>query len=152
MDKITALFDKLDLTKLVPEMDTLLEKMQWVAGVAVMVGPLAMLFLGLWYLLLPPKEANYSAGFRTWFGMGSVEAWRMTQKIAGFTWIGCGVILSVVMWFVRRGFAGMELMDMAGKAFTCLLWQVGVAAFSYVAICVTVTILFDNRGIRRGRK
>lgn len=152
MEKITALFDKLDLAKLVPEMDTLLEKMQWIAGVAVMVGPLVMLFLGLWYLLLPPKEANYSAGFRTWFGMGSEEAWRMTQKIAGFAWIGCGVVLSVVMWIISRGFANMELMDVAGKAFTCLLWQVGVAVVSYVAICLTVTILFDSRGIRRGRK
>ena len=152
MEKITALFDKLDLAKLVPEMDTLLEKMQWIAGVAVMVGPLVMLFLGLWYLLLPPKEANYSAGFRTWFGMGSPEAWRTTQKIAGFAWIGCGVILTVVMWFISRGFANMELMDVAGKAFTCLLWQVGVAVVSYVVICLTVTILFDSRGIRRGRK
>ena len=152
MEKITALFDKLDLAKLVPEMDTLLEKMQWIAGVAVMVGPLVMLFLGLWYLLLPPKEANHSAGFRTWFGMGSEEAWRMTQKIAGYAWIGCGVVLSVVMWIISRGFANMELMDVAGKAFMCLLWQVGVAVVSYVGICLTVTILFDSRGIRRGRK
>ena len=84
--------------------------------------------------------------------MGSPEAWRMTQKIAGFAWVGCGLVLSIVMWLIRKGFAGMDLMEVAGKAFTCLLWQVGVAAVSYVVICIIATILFDSRGIRRGKK
>ena len=152
MEKITVFFEKLDLAKLVPQMDTLLEKLQLVARIAVMVGPLVMLVLGLWYLLLPPKEANYSAGFRTWFGMGSVEAWRTTQKIAGFAWTGCGLILSVVMWFVYRGFAAEDLMQVASKAFTCVMWQAVVAAVSYVLICVATIVLFDRKGDRRWKK
>ena len=152
MEKITALFEGIDLTKLVPQMDTLLEKLQWVARVAVMAGPVVMLVFGLWYLLLPPKEANYGAGFRTFFGMGSVEAWRMSQKIAGFAWTGCGLVLCVVMWIISRGFAAGELMDVAGKALLCLVWQVGVALVSYIAVAVTMTILYDSRGCRRGRR
>lgn len=152
MEKITALFESLDLAKLVPQMDVLLEKMVWVVRVAVMAGPIVMLVFGLWYLLLPPKEANYGAGFRTWFGMGSVEAWRLTQKIAGFAWTGCGLVLCVVMWFVSRGFVGGDAMTMAGKALICLLWQVGVALVSYIAISVTMMVLYDSRGYRRGRK
>lgn len=152
MEKITALFEGIDLTKLVPQMDTLLEKLQWVAKIAVMVGPIVMLVFGLWYLLLPPKEANYGAGFRTWFGMGSEKAWRMTQKIAGFAWTGCGLVLSVVMWFVSRGFAGGDPMEVAGIALKCIIWQVGVALVSYIAVAVTMTILYDSRGYRRGRK
>ena len=152
MEKITALFEGIDLTKLVPQMDTLLEKLQWVARVAVMAGPVVMLVFGLWYLLLPPKEANYGAGFRTFFGMGSVEAWRMSQKIAGFAWTGCGLVLCVVMWIISRGFATGELMDVAGKALLCLVWQVGVALVSYIAVAVTMTVLYDSRGCRRGRR
>ena len=152
MEKITALFEKLDLTKLVPQMDTLLEKMQFVAGFAVIIGPLVMLSLGLWYLLIPPKEANHSAGFRTWFGMGSVEAWLLTQKIAGFTWAGCGLILTIVMWIIRGKFVGMELMEVASTAFTCLLWQVGVAAVTYVLICIATVVLFDRKGDFRWKK
>ena len=149
MDKITALFEGFDLTKLVPEMDILLEKLLLIVRIAVMAGPLVMLLLGLWYFLIPPKEANHSAGFRTWFGMGSVVAWRATQKIAGVAWSSCGLILSVVMWFVSRGFAGMDAMQMANAAFSCLLWQIGVALISYVGICIVVTILYDSKGRRR---
>ena len=152
MDKITALFEKLNPAKLVPQMDTLLETLQLVATFAVMAGPLVMLFLGLWYLLVPPKEANHSAGFRTWFGMGSVVAWRKTQKIAGFAWGICGLILSVVMWLISRGFGNMDALQMADMAFSCVLWQIGVALISYLGICVVVTALYDSKGRHRWKK
>ena len=136
MEKLTEIFEKLDLAKLVPPMDTLLDKLLWIAKVAVMAGPIVMLVFGLWYLLLPPKEANYGAGFRTWFGMGSVEAWRMTQRIGGTVWSACGLVLAVVMWFVSRGFAGGDPMVVAEKAVTCLVWQVAVAFISYIAVWI----------------
>ena len=152
MEKITAFFEGIDLTKLVPQLDTLLDKLLWVAKVAVMAGPVVMLVFGLWYLLLPPKEANYGAGFRTWFGMGSVEAWRMTQKIAGFAWTGCGLVLCVIMWIISRGFAAGDPMAVAGKALICILWQAGIALVSYIAISIVMLVLYDSRGYRRGRK
>ena len=152
MEKLTEIFEKLDLTKLVPPMDTLLDKLLWIAKVAVLAGPIVMLVFGLWYLLLPPKEANYGAGFRTWFGMGSVEAWRMTQRIGGTVWSACGLVLAVVMWFVSRGFAGGDPMVVAEKAVTCLVWQVAVAFISYIAVWIVMMVLFDSRGCRRGRR
>ena len=152
MEKLTEIFEKLDLAKLVPPMDTLLDKLLWIAKVAVMAGPIVMLVFGLWYLLLPPKEANYGAGFRTWFGMGSVEAWRMTQRIGGIVWSACGLVLAVVMWFISRGFAGGDPMVVAEKAVTCLVWQVAVAFISYIAVWIVMMFLFDSRGCRRGRR
>lgn len=152
MEKLTEIFEKLDLAKLVPPMDTLLDKLLWIAKVAVMAGPIVMLVFGLWYLLLPPKEANYGAGFRTWFGMGSVEAWRMTQRIGGTVWSACGLVLAVVMWFISRGFAGGDPMVVAEKAVTCLVWQVAVAFISYIAVWIVMMFLFDSRGCRRGRR
>ena len=152
MDKITALFEKLDLTKLVPQMDSLLDKLQIVTTVALLIGPAVMLFLGLWYLLTPPKEANHYAGFRTWFGMGSVRAWRATQKIAGMVWGGCGLILSVIMWLISRGFDKLDVMQMADRAFICLLWQIGVALVTYIGISIVAMVLFDSRGRRRTEK
>ena len=152
MDKITALFEKIDLTKLVPPLDPMLDKVQTVATVALMVGPLLMLLFGLWYLLLPPKEANHSAGFRTWFGMGSVRAWRATQKIAGIVWGGCGLVLSVVMWLISRSFDKLDAMQMAERAFSCLIWQIGIALITYIGISIAVMFLFDSKGRRRGQK
>ena len=152
MDKITALFEKLDLTKLVPPLDPMLDKVQLIATVALMVGPLVMLLFGLWYYLLPPKEANHSAGFRTWFGMGSVTAWRTTQKIAGAVWGICGLVLSVVMWFISRGFDKLNVMQVAERAFSCLIWQIGIALITYIGISIAVMFLFDSKGRRRGQK
>lgn len=150
MEKLTAFFEKIDLAKMIPPMDALLDKLQLIATVALMVGPLVMLFLGLWYFLVPPKEANHSAGFRTWFGMGSVSAWRTSQKLAGMVWGSCGLIMTVVMWIISRGFQKLEIMEMANRAFTCLLWQIGVALITYIGISAVITILFDGKGRRRG--
>ena len=152
MDKITALFEKIDLTKLVPPLEPMLDKVQMIATVALMAGPLVMLLFGLWYFLLPPKEANYSAGFRTWFGMGSVRAWRATQKIAGAVWGICGLILSVVMWLISRGFDKLDVMQTAERAFSCLLWQIGIALITYIGISLTAMVLFDSKGRRRKEK
>ena len=149
MEKLTAFFEKIDLAKLVPEMDALLGGALWVARAAVLAGPVVMLVFGLWYLLIPPKEANYGAGFRTWFGMGSVEAWRMTQKIAGYVWSGCGLVLLVVMWLISRRFYGGDAMQVASTAFTCLIWQAAIALVTYFGISITAAILFDSRGRRR---
>lgn len=149
MEKITAILDALDLTKLVPAMDTLLEKVQLITSVALLVGPVVLLLLGLWFFLLPPKEANHRAGFRTWFGMGSVEAWRFTQKLAGIVWGAMGLIFTVVMGIICHGFATKELMDVVDTAFLCLLWQVVLVVVSYVAICLVVMILYDSKGRRR---
>lgn len=149
MDKITALFEAIDLTKLVPEMDTLLGKVQTVTSVALMIGPIVMLIFGLWYFFLPPKEANYKAGFRTWFGMGSVEAWRFTQKLAGIVWGGLGLILSVIMLILCLGFGEKQLMEIANTALICLLWQAGLALISYLVICLIVTFRYNSLGYPR---
>ncbi len=149
MEKITAFFDTLDFTKAVPEMDALLQTVQTVTSVAVLIGPVIMLLLGLWYFFLPPKEANHRAGFRTWFGMGSVEAWLFTQKVAGIVLGSLGLILTVVMGIFCLGFKSKELMDVVNTAFMCLLWQVVLAAVAYLSICVITIFRYDSKGLRR---
>lgn len=149
MEKITAIFEKIDLTKLVPQMDTLLGKVQSITSVALLAGPVLMLVLGLWYFFLPPKEANHRAGFRTWFGMGSVEAWRFTQRLAGIVWGGLGLILAAVMAILCLGFGGKTLDQVVNTAFLALIWQVVLALVAYIAICLTVTIRYDSSGKKR---
>lgn len=152
MEKITEIFDKIDLTKAVPEMDSLLALAQKVASLSILIGPVVMLLLGLMYLFLPPKEANHSVGFRTYFGMGSVEAWHFTQKIAGIAWGGVGLVLTVVMVIIYLGYKSKDVMQIAESAVTCLIWQVILAAVIYIGICVVAAIFFDRKGNRRSAK
>jgi uncharacterized membrane protein len=152
MDKITAIFEGLDFAKLLPQMDRLLGVILTVARVAVLIGPIVMVVLGLWYFFLPPKEANHRAGFRTYFGMGSVEAWLFTQKLAGIAIGGAGLVLGVVMVIISVGFGGKDLMVVAESAIRCLIWQAVIALVVYLGISVTAAILFDAKGNRRKEK
>ena len=61
MEKITELLDKLkDLEKLIPKMDKLVEWVHWLISISVRIGPLCILFLGVIYLLIPPRKPTAS--------------------------------------------------------------------------------------------
>ena len=148
MDLITGLFD-MDFAALVPNLNTMLGLIRFLLSILLLAGPLSLLILGFMYRFMAPPEANYKFGFRTYFGMGSVEAWRFTQKLAGIAWGALGLILTVVMFIIRAGYAEKDIMAVAQSAATCLLWQAALAFFCYVGICGAVTILFDHKGNRR---
>ena len=149
MSKITELLDGLDIAKLVPDLEGLLNKVPAIAALAVMIGPVLLLALGLLYLFAPPKEANHKAGFRTYFGMGSVQAWRFTQRIAGIALGGLGLLLTVVMGIICLGFGRLEPIPMLERAMTCLLWETVLAGVAYLTVVILVTVLFDKNGNRR---
>ena len=107
---IKEMMDAFDPAALLPELDTITGKIDLVARIAVMAGPIVILVLGLMYLFLAPKEANYRFGYRTWFGMGSVAAWRFTQRLAGIVLGLLGLVLTVVMFFVVNGFGALAIM------------------------------------------
>lgn len=152
MEKITEILEGIDFSKLVPDLSTFPGTVELIARICVMVGPLVLLVLGLIYLLIPPKEANHKAGFRTYFGMGSVEAWRFTQRLAGIVLGSLGLILSIVMWVISGDFAGMEINLLIHKAAACLVWQIGLVAFCYLGISITAMVMFDRKGNNRWKK
>ena len=106
----------------------------------------------LWWLILPPKEANHSVGYRCYFGMGSVEAWRFTQKLAGILWSALGLLLLIVAVLVSNQFPDMEAMAMLDKAVACILWQAGLIAAVCIVINVVTTIRYDRNGYLRSEK
>ena len=97
---IKSVMDGFDPASLLPDLSKVFGSLVGVCRVAVMIGPVIALILGLAYLFLAPKEANYYFGYRCYFGMGSVRAWRFTQRIAGMILGGLGLILTVIMAIV----------------------------------------------------
>ena len=148
MDFITGLFD-MDFAALVPEMDTLLGVVRVILSLLLLAGPLAMLILGVLYLFMAPPEANYKFGFRTYFGMGSVEAWRFTQKIAGLAYAGLGLILLVIMLIVTISFVGKDSFQITSIAITALIWQVVLVLLARLAVGVLAAVFFTAKGYRR---
>lgn len=149
MELITSVFELLDPAKLVPQLDSFLGKLQTIVIIAVLVGPIVMLVTGAWYLIKPPAEANHKAGFRTYFGMGSVQAWRFTQRLAGFCWGAMGLILTVVSAIVCLLFIGKDALQVMQIATVMLLIQAIAALLCWLAITLIVTVNYDKDGNRR---
>ena len=146
MEKITELLNDFSLEKYIPKLDTLMGWVQWLVSLAIRVGPICILVLGLIHLLIPPKEANRKAGFRTYFGMGSVLAWNFTQRAAGALMVPTGLILTIIA-FVKVGkFSDMDLMTMSGTAFNAIKAQVICALVIYVLMFLLTAVLFNRQG------
>ena len=152
IDSIKELMDGFDPASLLPELDSVFGKIELVCRIAVMVGPVLLIALGLTYLLLSPKEANHHLGYRCYFGMGSVQAWRFTQKFSGVVLGSLGLILTAVMVFMMMSFRGMEVEAMLWRAVKCLIWEAALALLANLAINAAAFFLFDFRGDFRSKK
>ena len=152
IESIKELMDGFDPAALLPDLSKVFSSLEPLCRWAVMIGPVILLLLGLAYLFLAPKEANHYFGYRTYFGMGSVHAWRFTQRLAGVVLGGLGLVLTVVMFVISRSFAGMEVTDMVWRAVNCLAWQAGLVLAANVAIIGAAAFRFDRKGEYRGKK
>ena len=152
IDSIKELMDGFDPASLLPELDTVFGKVELVCRVIVMIGPALLLLLGLIYLFLTPREANHYIGYRCYFGMGSVNAWRFTQRLAGIVFGGLGLVLSIIMLLTIGSFREMAMDAMVWKAARCLLWEGGLALLGHLGIMITAMIVFDRKGNFRRKK
>ena len=151
-EAVKALMDNFDPASLLPDLTTIFGWMELACRAAVLIGPILLVVLGVAYLLLSPKEANYYFGYRTYYGMGSVEAWRFTQRLAGIVLGVLGLVLTGVMLLVSGGFAGMEMSAMVWKALACVGIQAILALIANVAISLVTMLRFDRRGDLRKKK
>ena len=152
IESIKSLMDGFDPAALLPDLSDLFGSLATLCRFAVMIGPVVLLVLGLAYLFLSPREANYYFGYRCYFGMGSVQAWRFTQRMAGMLFGGVGLILTIVMYVISGGFAGMEITQMVWKAAGCLAWQVGITLALTLLINFLAFFFFDAKGNPRRKK
>ena len=152
IDSIKKTLDSLDPAALLPDLPNLFSKAALICRIAVLIGPVILLVLGLAYLFLSPKEANYYFGYRCYYGMGSVRAWRFTQRIAGMILGGLGLILTVIMTVISLNFGSMELSAMVWRALWCLVWEAGLALAATLAVNILAMVFFDGKGNTRRKK
>lgn len=151
LDTVKHLLDGVDPATLLPDVSTVVGKVQLVCTLAILVAPLVMLVLGIAYLFFAPKEANYYFGYRTAFGMGSVSAWRRTQRLAGLVFSILGLLLTVVMLLVSLTLPSRAPMDMVWLAVKCLLWQGALALLSKATINGLTMLHYNYRGTKRNK-
>ena len=149
IQSIKQMMDGFDPATLLPEISTIVGKVQLVCSVAILAAPIIMLFMGLAYLLFAPREANYYFGYRTAFGMGSVSAWRHTQKVAGIIFGGLGLVLTLLMLMICLTLSGREAMDMVWLAVKSLLWEGALGLIAVLSINSIAMYTYDYNGNRR---
>ncbi len=152
IEQMKQLVNEFDFANFIPEVDSILGWVETLVRFFVMAAPICILVFGLFFLFLPPKEANHRAGYRTYFGMGSVEAWLFTQKLAGSLWSVLGAGLLAIALLLTNRFPDMEPMAMVYKAITCILWQIGLSAVLCLLINLVVTCRYDRNGDLRSEK
>lgn len=152
IDDFKSVMDGFDPASLLPELDTILGSLALICRIAVLAGPVLMLLFGLLYIFAAPKEANYHVGYRCYFGMGSVEAWRYTQKLAGIVFAALGVILTVAMLLISGSFLQMETMALLWRAVYCLAAQAILLVLSCLTVNTVVAMRFDSKGVERKKK
>ena len=148
-EDIKVLMDNFDPASLLPDLSSMTGIVATVTRLAVLAGPIVLLIMGLLYFFAAPKEANYRFGYRCYFGMGSEEAWRFTQRVAGILWAALGLVLSLLMLFITGGYGSKEIVDVIGSGLKCLIWEVVLTALSCLAINAAVMLRYDRKGLRR---
>ena len=152
IEDFKGLMDAFEPASLLPELDTVIGKLALLARIVVLIGPVAVLLMGLVYLFAVPKEANYYIGYRCYYGMGSVEAWRFTQRLAGIVFAVLGLVTGIAMVLISSGFAAMDTMDLLWRAVYCVLFEAGSVAIACLSINIVAALRFDGKGNERQKK
>ncbi len=150
MEKENKIIELLDA--IIPKLDMLLSDMRFWMSVAMLIGPILFLAMGAFYYFAAPKEANHRLGYRTYFGMGSVSAWKFTQKIAGMVWGGVGAVLTLVAVIVCIVLGGKEPAEAMSAALTMLIIEAVCALLAFLTVEITVFIRYDVNGNLKNKK
>ena len=148
-NSIKELMDGFDPAALLPEIDSIVGKVQLICSLAILAAPIIMLCMGIAYLFFAPREANYYFGYRTAFGMGSVSAWRHTQKVAGLIFGGLGLILTILMLMICLTLSSRQAMDMVWLAVKCLIWEGVLGLIAKFSINSIALYTYDYNGNKR---
>ena len=146
MDFLKSLISDFDLMALLPEMADVLDWIMTTVSYALVAGPCVLALLGLWYLILPAREANHFVGYRFFWGMGSIKSWKFTQRFAGLVWIILGAYLANQANELRETLMAMEKLDMMYEAIVMILKQISWVVVTCLSINVVIFIIFDFKG------
>ena len=152
IDSIKSVLDGFDPATLLPDLSKVFDSLVPICRIAVLLGPVVLLLLGLSYLILSPKEANYYLGYRCYFGMGSEYAWRFTQRLAGWLFTVTGLVLTIVMFAISAGFSNVDLADMAWKAAACLVVELIASVLLILIVNLSAAFRFDRKGKHRRKR
>ena len=152
IDDLKKALEGSDLGAMLPDLNAIVDTLAPIMRIALLAGPVILLALGLLYLFASPKEANYKFGYQCYFGMGSVYAWRYTQRLAGVLFAAVGLILTLVTLSVTGKFQDMDTMEMLWKTLKWGIAETVIILLTKLTINCIVAFYFDAKGRLRRKK
>lgn len=147
MEKIMDLIKNFDkLGEKVPELNSVLDLVQKATTLAVRIGPICILLFGLIYLFFPPREANHRVGYRTFFGMGSIGAWRFTQFVAGLIMTLSGLVLNGKAKAAAATFNADNMDQILDQTIAVIKPQIVCVVAIFVFMSVITFLMFNFKG------
>ena len=146
MDDILSLLQDFDVANFLPEPDQFLKDLEGWTRFFVLLGPLVLVALGACYYFAPPKEANHAFGFRTYWGMGSVQAWLFAQKLAGMGYMAVGSALTVLMGLISISFRGHAAFSMITTAVICVFIELLIVLALWIILNILIYRAYDKDG------
>lgn len=146
MDFLKTLISDFDLMAMLPDLADLMDWIVKGVNVALIIGPVVLAVMGLWYLLLPSREANHVVGYRFFWGMGSVKSWKFTQRLAGLVWLIMGVRMAREAYERSAQLEALETIELMYTAIETIISQVGTVIISCVIINAVIFLLFNFKG------
>lgn len=152
MDAIMNLIKDFDPAALLPDISFTVGLMVLLSRLITLVIPALLLGFGCLYFFKPIEEANHSFGYRTYFGMGSKEAWRYVQRLAGFVFMILGGVLLLAMIIVNIVLIWKDTITLFTTAAICLVIQAILTALTVLTINILMAVRYDRDGYRRGSR
>ena len=145
MGDLLSLLQDFDIANFLPEPDKFLRSLAGWARLMVLVGPVVLLALGLWYLYGPPGEVRNTVGLRIFHVGDNPKAWRYAKKLAGAAYTALGGGLTVVMLVVSLFFNFLWGMGMITVALICVILELLLLVGVWIAINILVERNFGKR-------
>ena len=146
LDFFKTLLNDFDLMSMLPDLADVMDWIVKLVNLALIIGPVILAVMGLWYFLLPSREANRTVGYRFLWGMGSVKSWKFTQRLAGIVWFYIGYRMASEAYDNRFQLQEMETLDLMYTSIEIMIKQVGIVVVSCLAINAVVFLLFNFKG------
>ena len=140
------------LDAIIPKLDTLIGDMRTWMSLALIIGPVLFIVMGLFYLFLAPPEANHKLGYRTYFGMGSVEAWRFSQRIGGLVYIILGGVMTLGALVAFIILLKSSIPTILTGCAACLVIELILVTLTTFTLNIIISIRYDRDGYRRGTR
>ena len=149
MDAIMNLLGNFDPAALLPNISLVVGLITFFSRLAILAIPALLATFGYFYYFKPVKEINRKSGYRTYFGMGSKEAWDFVQHLAGLVYLILGGVMGLAMLVVSIILFFKSTLDMLTIATVCLIIEAILTCLAVLTINILMAVRYDRDGRRR---